>query len=48
MKNKMLKKAKKKLKRGKAKSNILVEMAEDFVDIITKAKAYKKINKKIK
>ncbi|GAB6170267.1 hypothetical protein JCM1393_27270 [Clostridium carnis] len=43
--NKMVKKMKKKLHKNKLKSNILMEMAEDFMDIIHDAKLYKKIKK---
>jgi len=45
MKNKMLKKAKRKLKKGMAKRNLLVEMADDMMDIIKNAKIYKKMRK---
>lgn len=45
MKNKMLKKAKRKLKKGMAKRSLLVEMADDMIDIIKNAKIYKKMKK---
>lgn len=41
-----MKKMKRKLHKGKVKGNLLMEMAEDFMDIITNAKLYKKLNKK--
>lgn len=44
MKNKLMRT----MKKGKTKGMILVEMADDFMDIIQDAKLYKKINKKRK
>ncbi|MGL5379727.1 hypothetical protein [Clostridium sp.] len=45
MKSKMLKKLKRKLNRGKVKGNILMEMAQDTMDIINNAKKYKAVKK---
>lgn len=36
---------KKIMKKGMKKSNVIVEMAEDFKDLITNAKIYKKLTK---
>lgn len=38
MKNKMLTKAKRKLKKNKVKNTFMAEMAEDMMDIVKKAK----------
>ena len=46
MKNKTIKKLKKQMHRSKIKGNLLVEMAEDIMDIITNAKIYKQWKKK--
>ena len=46
MKKGPMKNVKRKLHKGKVKGNLLMEMAEDFMDIITNAKLYKKLNKK--
>ena len=46
MKNKMMKKMNRKMRKAKMKNSIIMEMAEDFMDIITNAKLYKKLNKK--
>ncbi|MGL5087235.1 MAG: hypothetical protein ACRC68_16235 [Clostridium sp.] len=46
MKNKLLKKAKKKLKKSSINTNYIVEMAEDFMDVVKDAKLYKKLHKK--
>lgn len=48
MKNKLMKKMKKSLKKGRAKGMVLMEMADDFMDIIQNAKTYKKLNNKRK
>lgn len=48
MKNKLMRKVNRSIKKGKAKSRILVEMADDFMDIIQNAKLYKTMNKKRK
>ena len=48
MSNKLMRKIKRTLKNGRAKSMILVEMADDFMDIIQNAKTYKRINKQRK
>ena len=42
MKNKMMKKVNKRLRKAKMKSNVLMEMAEDLKDLITNAKIHKK------
>ena len=39
---------KRSMKKGKAKGMILVEIADDFMDVIQNAKLYKKMNKKRK
>ena len=46
MKNNSMNKMKKAMKKNMKKSNVLVEMAEDFKDLITDAKIYKKLTKK--
>lgn len=46
MKNKMLKNSQKKMKSSYHKKNLLVEMAEDMMDIVKNAKLYKKMTKK--
>lgn len=46
MKNKMLSKAKKNLKKSKIKKSFMFEMAEDLIDVVKSAKLYKKITKK--
>ena len=46
MKNSSMNKMKKAMKKNMKKSNVLVEMAEDFKDLITDAKIYKKLTKK--
>ena len=46
MKNKMMKKVNKRLRKAKMKSNVLMEMAEDLKDLITNAKIYKKLKHK--
>ena len=46
MKNKMMKKVNKRLRKAKMKSNVLMEMAEDLKDFITNAKIYKKLKNK--
>ncbi len=48
MKNKLMRRMKRTIKKGKAKGMILVELADDFMDVIENAKLYKKINKKRK
>lgn len=48
MKNKLMRKMKRVLKRNKAKGLLLVEMADDFMNIIQNAKVYKNMNKKRK
>lgn len=46
MKNNSMNKMKRTMKKSMKKSNVLVEMAEDFKDLITNAKVYKKLMKK--
>lgn len=46
MKNKAMNKMKKSMKKNMMKSNLLVEMADDFKDLVTNAKIYKKLTKK--
>lgn len=48
MKNKLMRKMKKSLRKGRSKGMLLVEMADDFMDIIQNAKLYKKMNRKAK
>ncbi|MGG7059707.1 hypothetical protein ACQPUY_00335 [Clostridium nigeriense] len=45
MKNKLMKKMKRSLRKGRSKGMLLVEMADDFMDIIQNAKLYKKMNR---
>ena len=46
MKKGPMKNVKRKLHKGKLKVNLLVEMADDFMDLISNAKLYKKLTKK--
>ena len=46
MKSKMMKKANRKLRKAKMKGNLLMEMAEDFKDLVANAKVYKKLKGK--
>ena len=46
MKNNSMNKMKRTMKKIMKKSNVLVEMAEDFKDLITNAKVYKKLTKR--
>ena len=41
-----MKNVKRKLHKGKLKGNLLVEMADDFMDLISNAKLYKKLTNK--
>ncbi|WP_291650677.1 hypothetical protein [Clostridium sp.] len=43
--SKLMRKMKRNLKRKKMKSNLLLEIADDFMDIVHNAKLYKKMNK---
>lgn len=43
--SKLMRKVKRNLKGAKRKGNLLLEMADDFMDIVHKAKLYKNINK---
>ena len=42
MKNKMMKKMNKKMRKAKMKNNVIMEMAEDLKNLIENAKLYKK------
>lgn len=44
--SKLMKRTRRNLKRKKVKNNLLVEMADDIMDIIHNAKLYKKLNKR--
>ena len=46
MKNKMMKKVNKRLRKAKMKSNVLMEIAEYLNDLITNAKIYKQLKHK--
>ena len=46
MKKGPMKNIKRKLHKGKVKGNLLFEMADDFMDLVTNAKLYKKLTKK--
>ena len=46
MKNNSMNKMKRTMKKSMKKSNVLVEMAEDFKYLITNAKVYKKLTKR--
>lgn len=46
MKNKMMKKMNKKMRKVKMKNNVIMEMAEDLKDLIENAKLYKKLRGK--
>lgn len=46
MKKNPIKNVKRKFHKGKVKGNLLVEMADDFMDLIRNAKLYKKLTKK--
>ncbi len=48
MKSKMMNNLKRKINRGMRKSNVLMEMAQDFMDLVSNAKSFKnnKNNKK--
>lgn len=46
MKNKTIKRLKKKMHKSKIKGNLIIEMAEDIMDIITNAKIYKQLKKR--
>ncbi|MPL99125.1 hypothetical protein SDC9_45340 [bioreactor metagenome] len=43
--NKLMKKMKRNFKRKRKKSNLVMEMAEDFMDVVQNAKLYKKMKK---
>ena len=45
MRNKLMRKMKRTFKKSKAKSKVLFEIADDFMDIIQNAKTYKKMKK---
>lgn len=46
MKNRSMNKMRRTMKKTMRKANVLVEMAEDFKDLVTNAKVYKKLTKK--
>lgn len=46
MKNKMMKKMNKKIRKSKMKNSIIIEMAEDLKDLVANAKLYKKVKGK--
>lgn len=46
MKNKMMKKMNKKMRKAKIKNNVIMEMAEDLKNLIENAKLYKKLRGK--
>lgn len=46
MKNKMMNNLKRKINRGMRKSNMLMEMAEDFKDLVSNAKNFNNNKKK--
>lgn len=46
MKNKMMKKINRKMRKAKMKNSIIMEMAEDLKDLIENAKLYKKLRGK--
>lgn len=47
MKNKMMKKMNKKIRKSKMKNSIIIEMAEDLKDLVANAKLYKKVKGRI-
>ncbi|MBP3914696.1 hypothetical protein [Clostridium sp.] len=46
MKNKMMKKMNRKMRKAKMKNSIIMEMAEDLKDLVKNAKLYKKLKAK--
>ncbi len=46
MKKGPMKNINRKLHKGKVKGNLLIEMADDFMDLVRNAKLYKKLTKK--
>ena len=46
MKNKMMKKMNRKMRKAKMKNNFIMEMAEDLKDLVANAKLYKKLKGK--
>lgn len=46
MKNKMMKKMNRKMRKAKMKTSVIMEMAEDLRDLVTNAKIYKKLKGK--
>ena len=46
MKNKMMKKMNRKMRKAKMKGNVIMEMAEDLIDLVANAKLYKKLKRK--
>lgn len=46
MKNKMMKKINRKMRKAKMKSSVIMEMAEDLKDLVENARLYKKLKGK--
>ena len=46
MKNKMMKKINRKMRKAKMKSSVIMEMAEDLKDLVENARLYKKFKAK--
>ena len=46
MKNNMMKKMNRKMRKAKMKNSIIMEMAEDLKDLVKNAKLYKKLKAK--
>ena len=46
MKNKMMKKINRKMRKAKMKSSVIMEMAEDLKDLVENARLYKRIKGK--
>ena len=48
MKSNLMRRMKRTIKKSRAKGMLLVEMADDFMDVIQNAKLYKNMNRKRK
>ena len=46
MKNKMMKKINRKMRKAKMKSSVIMEMAEDLKDLVENARLYKRLKGK--
>ena len=46
MKNKMMKKMNRKMRKAKMKSSVIMEMAEDLKDLVENARLYKRLKGK--